>query len=334
MLDVLTIGTATRDVFLGGGLFHVLHDPEHLPRAGFPTGAAECFSLGSKIEVSDTTFAVGGGAANAAVTFARSGLSVAAAVRIGSDTAGRDVEKHLTREGVRVRSVIDPKRATAYSTILRAPGGERIVLVYRGASEVFSRAELAGAVRPSRWVYVAPGAIHPNVLIPFLASLRNAGSKIAVNPSSFYLSLPKTKLLSLLRICDVVISNREEAALMTEVPYHDTKGIFKKFDELIPGIAVMTDGSRGAHVSDGTSVWSTGTFKERLVLDRTGAGDAFGSGFVSAIASGEEIGEAIRRGSANATSVIEAIGAEAGILSRSGYRAPRWKKLPVSKTTI
>lgn len=334
MIDILTIGTATRDAFLGSPLFRVLRDPDHLSKIGFPTGEAECFALGSKIEIPDIIFAVGGGAANAAVTFARGGLKIAAAIRLGKDAPGRDVREQLVKEGVNVRAEIDAKRATAYSTILRAKDGERTILVHRGASELFTRAELSHAAVAARWAYVAPGGIDPNVLIPFLAGLRKKGTKIAVNPSGHYLTIPKSKLLRLLKLADVVISNREEAAAMTDVPYRDTKGIFRKFDELIPGIAILTDGSRGANVSDGETMWSAGVFKERKVVDRTGAGDAFGSGFVLGLIRKLSIPEAIRMGSANATSVIESVGAEAGILPRTAYAASRWKKLPVSESHL
>lgn len=334
MFDILTIGSATRDVFLESPSFRVLRDPEHLSRIGFPTGEAECFALGSKIEISNVDFALGGGAANAAVTFARGGLKTAALVRVGNDSAGRDIVSNLKHEKVRTQAIVDKKHGTAYATILKAPNGERTVLIYRGASEQLSKNELSQQVVASKWIYVVPGSINPSVLIPFLIRARKSGTKIAVNPSRFYLSLPRKKLLKLLSISDVVISNREEASLMTEVPYHETNHIFKKFDELIPGIAVLTDGSRGVHVSDGKSVWSAGIFKQRLVVDRTGAGDAFGSAFVGALIRGASIPEAMRRGSANATSVIERIGAEAGILSRELYSAPRWKKLLVSENHL
>jgi ribokinase len=50
------------------------------------------------------------------------------------------------------------------------------------------------------------------------------------------------------------------------------------------------------------------------VVDRTGAGDAFGSGFVAWYALGKSLEEAITFASANATSVVTKVGATAGIL--------------------
>ena len=102
------------------------------------------------------------------------------------------------------------------------------------------------------------------------------------------------------------------------------------------GIAVMTDGPNGAMVSDGESIFSVGTYKEKRVADRTGAGDAFGSGFVAGLMRHHEragkiapefsekaIEYAIKLASANATSVVESIGAEAGILKRTDFESER-----------
>jgi sugar/nucleoside kinase (ribokinase family) len=143
----------------------------------------------------------------------------------------------------------------------------------------------------------------------------------------------------MLRKVDVILMNREEASLFTGVGYEDEKGIFRKFDELVKGIAVMTDGKKGVLASDGKKIFRAGTFKEKKVMDRTGAGDAFGSGFVSVLArkkewSDKDIAEAIRVGTANATSVVEHIGAEKGIIRRHDLSDPRWKKLTIQIKNI
>jgi sugar/nucleoside kinase (ribokinase family) len=50
------------------------------------------------------------------------------------------------------------------------------------------------------------------------------------------------------------------------------------------------------------------------VVDRTGAGDAFGSGFLSQWAQGKSLKDAVIFASANSTSVVSQVGAKAGIL--------------------
>ena len=335
MLDIITIGTATRDVFLRSNQLKILKDPKHLKKLGFKTGEAECLSLGSKIQVEEPVFTIGGGAANAAVTFQRTGLKTAAFIKIGKDDPGKAIEKKLKQEDIKLvaeRSLT--KGSSAYSTILLTPTGERTILVFRGVSDDFKIGDFPKNIK-ARWMYITPGEMSAAVLLKIMRDMKRNGGCIAFNPSRYYLSLDKKTLKPLLDLIDVVIVNREEASLLTGVNYRDMPGIFKKFDKLVPGIAVMTNGAKGASVSNGRNAFHVGIFRERKVLDRTGAGDAFGSGFVAGLILHKgDIKKALRVASANATSVVEHIGAQEGILRKTELRASRWSKLPVREEKL
>ena len=79
-------------------------------------------------------------------------------------------------------------------------------------------------------------------------------------------------------------------------------------------IAVVSDGPNGVVATDGKTIITAGMYEDVPVIDRTGAGDAFGSGFLSAYAQGKSLKEAIVFASANSTSVVQFIGAKEGIL--------------------
>lgn len=334
MFDILTIGTATRDVFLTSRAFKVLKDKEHLEKLGFTTGEAECFAFGSKIDIEPPVLSVGGGAANAAITAARQGLRAAAIYKIGADELGASVTGALKKEGIAPLPVSDKKAMTAYSTILLNQNGERTVLVHRGASDNLRVADVPLAKAKARWVYIAPGNIAISVMEEIMKRLKRGGAKIAMNPSKAYIAHGGKKLKPLLGLLDVVIMNQEEASELSGEEYKKEKRIFKKLDDLVPGIAVMTKGSAGASVSDGRYLYRAGIFKEKKMIDRTGAGDAFGSGFVVGIVRTGEIAHALRLASANATAVVEHVGAEAGILSASQFRDKRWKYLDMDVEPI
>ncbi len=334
MFDIITIGTATRDTFLRGEGVRVLKDPQHLRRIGFPTGEAECFALGAKLEVGRPTVSVGGGAANTAVTFARQGFKTATLMRLGVDEAGDAVVADLRSEGIAPLAIRDTKLGTAASSIILAPNGERTILVYRGASEKLTRREMPWDKLRTRWAYVTPGGIPYPLIFEMVKVLKSHGTKIAMNPSRAYLSLGEARTKRLYRLLDVVVMNREEASLLTGVAYRDERKLFAKLDALVPGIAVMTDGPRGSMVSDGTRRYSAGIFRERVKADRTGAGDAFGAGFVAGLMRGAAIPEALRLAAANATSVVERVGAQAGILTRAQFRASRWRRLTVQAMSV
>src|SRR3989339_1496172 len=79
LYDVVTIGSATQDVFL------VSDEIELVKSKRFRTGVAECVSLGSKIEVDKLFISSGGGATNAAATFASLGFRTACLAKVGED---------------------------------------------------------------------------------------------------------------------------------------------------------------------------------------------------------------------------------------------------------
>ena len=354
LMKVLTIGAASRDIVVSSDLFKIVHDPAHLEKLGFPTGEAQCFALGGKTEVGDLVLSVGGDAANAAVTFARQGFQASAFIKIGGDANGQAVFNDLVQEGV--RPIFKPEKETKMdaSVILLSPSGERTILVFRAISKSLAKKDLNATNFDFNAAYVAPGHIEFSLINEAISRLKKKNCFVAMNPSGFYLKMGAEKLRPILKNLDLIISNREEAATLTGKKYEDEKGIFKKFDELVHGLAVMTDGPKGVMVSDGKKIYRAGIYKEKRVADRTGAGDSFGSGFTAGILrkfsignfqfsskgkrvnfNEEDIKYAIRLGSANATSNVEQVGAQTGILTRRQFETQaRWKNLPVKTYKI
>lgn len=342
MYDIITIGTATRDIFLTSPLFRVVSDPKHLKKIGFPTGEAQCFALGGKIEIGKPIFTTGGGASNAAVTFARKNLKVAALVKIGNDNAGEEILSEFKKEKIQSLAIKGNNKGTAYSTILLAPTGERTILVYRGASHNLKTEEIPFKKIKTKWAYIVPGQIAYSAMGKIFDRLIKNKILIAFNPSKYFIEMGIKKLKPFLSVCKVVILNREEASYLTGIDYQKEKEIFRHLDKIVSGIVIMTEGAKGVLVSDGKNIYQAGIFKEKKIIDRTGAGDAFGSGFVaglihqdfknqSAISNQQSaIFYAVRLGSANATSVVEKIGAKAGILTRKEFeKNKRWQHLAV-----
>lgn len=342
MYDIVTIGTATHDVFLTGKGFKIIKDPAHLKKIGIPSGEAECFALGAKLEVDKPVHTTGGGATNSAVTFARQGLKTSAFIKIGNDESGRIILNELKNERVSAHPSYAPKHSTAYSVVLLAPTRERTILVYRGASGDLNEAKIPFGKLKTKWVYIVPGNIPFQTIGKMISRFNKQKTLVAINPSRQMIGLGLKKIAPALSKCAVVILNREEAAALVDLDYKKEKEIFAKLDKIIGGIAVMTDGSNGVMVSDGKTIFTAKTFKEKNIVDRTGAGDAFGSGFVAGLiqtkelcrkekCQPEKIKFAIRLGSANATSVIEKIGAKAGILTKKEFASnPRWKKIRIT----
>lgn len=327
MFDIVTIGTVTHDTFLTSPLFRVLKDKEHLEKIGFKTGEAECFALGSKLDIERPVSTIGGGAFNTAVTFARQGLKTALCAKVGDDNFYEFIRSKTRLENIASFVSRDKKSGTESSFILLNQNGERTILVYHGASEFLQKKDVPFSKLNTRWVYISPGKISTQVMRGVVSFFKSRGTKIAINPSREYLNPKKEDVMFFLKNSDVVIMNKEEASYCTGVSYNDEKNIFKKLDSIVQGIVVMTDGPRGAVVSDGKNLYRAGIFKEKKILDRTGAGDAFGSGFIAGLIQKDDYHFALRLASANATSVVEHIGATDGILQKKDLKSSRWNNI-------
>lgn len=342
MYDVITIGTAMRDVFVRLGMIPNGRYHRVVRNSRFETGAAECFSLGSKIAVPDIVFATGGGGTNAAVTFAREGLKTACFSIVGGDVNGETVMRELHKERVDFLFKIDrhARHKTAYGIILLSFSGERTILTYRGASEDLKHAAIPWPRLKARWLYLAPlGGAARGAIERTLRHARAARMNVAVNPSLAMIGDGLAEATRLFRGVKVFIVNEEEAALLARARGTKPEKLLAALVRAFRTLVVVTRGPRGVLVGDGKRIYRAGTYRERSVADRTGAGDAFGSGFVSALIRGgkekdfasADIEEAIRLGSANGTSVVEHIGAKEGILTRSAFlHEKRWQGFPVT----
>jgi len=167
------------------------------------------------------------------------------------------------------------------------------------------------------------------IIEPLVDYAVKKGIKIAANPvGTTQLGVGLDKLVSVLNKMDVLVVNQEEASKITGLDYADEKAVFKKLDEIVDGIVVVTKGSKGVVVSDGKNLYSAGIPKSGLV-DRTGAGDSFASAFVSGWIEKQDIIHAIQLGTANATSVLQKFGATNGLLKKGEWGS--WEKVEVKK---
>ncbi len=121
------------------------------------------------------------------------------------------------------------------------------------------------------------------------------------------------KIRTLLEDVSVLLVNKEEMKVFVEG--QTLEELVRHGANLVKTV-VVSDGPNGVMATDGEQIVKAGMYEDVPVVDRTGAGDAFGSGFVAWHATGKSLEEAITFASANATSVVSKIGATPGILHR------------------
>ncbi len=285
MFDVITFGSAAWDVFMD-------LPPKFVKKSAHFTPAKDLvFDLGSKIDVPGTRFAFGGGGINTARTFAAQGFSTAYCGMTGDDIPGREAVAYLEELGVDTGFVSKTaKKATNNSVVLNAPGTDRVILVYRGASELLAAENIDWQKLDAKLFYLAPLSGKLCRLTERITlHAKKQGALVAANLGNSQLAMGRACIKSLLARIDVLIVNREEAAMMTGVDYDDEAGIVKKIVHMHSGIGVITKGEDGAAVVAGGKIYEA-KLKKFKVANITGAGDAFGSGFMSGmLASGNDV---------------------------------------------
>jgi sugar/nucleoside kinase (ribokinase family) len=307
-MRIVSIGAAVQDVFLS-------HSDEFKPVSD--RGVKEQFmklELGAKADVNNIDFSTGGGAMNAAVTFARQGIDSIFMGAIGHDPAGVAVLEDLDKEGVDSSHVsYSAKYNTGYSVLLLAPSGERTILTYRGASTHHDAKNFNMRGLEADWLYVSSMAGSMEALDTIFTQARQKeGLRIFFNPGKGELKQPR-KLKALLEDVEILSVNKEEAAQIVEGK--TLEELVRHLLHYVP-VAIVSDGPNGVIASDGKTIVRAGMYQDVRVVDRTGAGDAFGSGFLSQWAQGKSLKDSIVFGSANSTSVVTKIGAKAGILTK------------------
>lgn len=319
MYDVITIGSATQDVYLMSRKFRIVRDPRFL------TGHAECFAFGTKIELDGILFEVGGGGTNTAVTFARQGFRTAFVGKVGNDPAGVNVIEALRSFGVKTDLVRrDSHLSTAYSAIFLTGTGERTILVYRGASHNLKPRDIPWSKLKAKWFYLSSVAGNLVLIRRLVQQAKKNKAKVAFNPGEKELAAGRQRLIPLFRDLAVLLLNRQEASRLLGVPLHDEARLIRALPTLKAPIVVVTEGERGSRVWDGRRILRIGIHPVKAV-DTTGAGDAFGSGFVAGLMRRPgDLRFALQLATANAASVVQEVGAKHGLLGRQLPTGKRW----------
>jgi ribokinase len=307
IFDIITVGSATVDVFLHTAsdqseLLNVHHHPDL------------CYRLGAKILVKNIDFYTGGGGTNTAVAFSRIGLHTGFLGRLGDDANSDIIMKNLIDENV---TFIGYKKGiSGYSVIMDSVADDRTIFTFKGCNNDLQYHKINKKVLNTGWFYFS------SMMDKSFASLRllsiyakKRGIKIAFNPSLYLAKKGKDYLRTILRHCEILIFNKEEAQAILN---HEYKSIFVMLDKLShlgPKIIIITDGKNGANCYD----TYTGMFyiikpAKVKIVETTGAGDAFASGFVSAKIIGKDTVTALKVGMKNAESVIQHNGAKNNLL--------------------
>ncbi len=310
-LDLVTIGDPTVDTFLK------IHDA-HLALRVQPDQTQLCIDYADKIPVDEFHHMAGGNCVNAAVAAARLDLHVAVYGVTGADPEGRSIVSDLQGESIDTSLMaLDRRHSTNAST----------ALVFRGERTLFvwhqPRSYHLPELPPTAWIYmtsVGPrGAALDRLHEAIRCHLDHNPTRLAFSPGTHQLRMGARALAPLLCMSELLLLNRHEASELTGVDGHP-KTLLEALRRLGPKTVVMTDGTRGSYAFDGCTFLRTGILS-LPVVDRTGAGDAYGATLMAALHLGHPLPIAMAWGTVQAANVVAAFGATPGLQRRRRLQA-------------
>lgn len=304
MNKIITFGSATWDIYINPKQQKIIDCDNFISKK------ALAFNLGSKIDLNKTQFSIGGGGINSAFTFSRQGFNVSYMGCVGDDILGRQIIAKLKKQGIKTNLIqTADKISTNCSIIFNTKNKDRTIMVYRGASEYLTFKKVK-----ADWFYLAPMSGKVAHLTEEIIDYAHENNiKVAFNPGNSQLNLKKNQLKNILSKIDVLILNKEEASILTKIDFKKENIIVKEIQKLFNGIAIITKGKQGVVVIDKDKVYKEKAHKV-ATIDQTGAGDAFGSAFISGIIKYNNIEKAIKLGLKNSSSCVKAQGSINGLI--------------------
>jgi len=296
MFDIVSFGSALIDVFVNTNMRD--------------TKQKICYPLGSKILIKKLQFDIGGGGVNTSVAFSRLGLKTGFVGKIGDDDSGKRILNLLKKEKVIFLGKIEKGRTSGYSIILDSVSHERTILTYKGINNDLKINEIPKF--QTKWLYLSSSSgktLESQKIIS--KKLHAKGTKICFNPSEYMIKNENIK--DILNISEILILNKEEAQLLLKKYKNKQKNLLESLHLLGPKIVVVTDGKNPVHAFDGIKNYSIKPPNVKVV-EKTGAGDAFASGFIAGQIIGKNINESLRLGLRESLSVISHIGSKHSLL--------------------
>lgn len=307
--DVVSVGNAKIDTFL------TLHEANTHLRLIKETNEL-CVKFGEKITVDKAEVLLGGNAANVAVGISRLGLNTAIIAEIGKDEFAQKIITTLSHEKVNTSNIIQTEgQQSSFSTIINFKG-ERTIFsehVVRKHNFIFENIS-------TKWVYLTSlGEKWLDAYSKAVDFVKEKQCLLAFNPGTLQIKSGKNNIMNVLSVTDLLFVNKEEGEDLLGYPQgqKNIEEIITNLQKLGPKIVVVTDGKNGSIAIDSKGDILKKEIIETRVVEKTGAGDAYSSGFLSALINNLSIAGAMEWGARNSSSVINNVGAQAGLLHKT-----------------
>lgn len=263
-------------------------------------------------------FTVAGTAAAPSVNLAKLGVKVATVGRVGDDSIGSFVVNTMTDYGVDVSNLlVDPERQTSASLLPIRMDGSRPALHVIGANAGLTEDDVPWDVVEKADIFHLGGAfILPQIDgAPMARILKRAKDMGKVTTVDFLMS-PRPDAQDIigpsLPYIDYLMPNIEEAGWL--VGTDDRAEIIRWLHKQGVGCTILTLGAEGVSIAKNGEQETVLSNFDIEVVDTTGCGDAFTSGFISGLVEGLDVVDAAERGLVCGNLVATGLGSDAGLV--------------------
>ena len=252
----------------------------------------------------------GGSVANSIVGLSQLGNKVGFIGKISDDDLGNKYEEGLKSENVEYfYKKKKEKLPTGTCLILVTPDSERTMCTFLGTAGKINEDDISNDSIKNSEIILLEGYLwdEGEPKKAFEKAISNA-NKVAMSLSDqFCVDRHKPHFLDLVKNkLDIIFANEQEITSLIDA---------KNFDEVIEfgkslnKMLVVTRGEKGAISINGENVVENGVQKNLNILDLTGAGDLFASGFLHGFIKKKNDAECLEIGKEMSSKVIQQIGA-------------------------
>lgn len=275
---------------------------------------------GETLLASDVLMTAGGKAANVAVLAHRLGAEVTLIGHVGADPLADAVLHQLHENDIDLRHVSRvPDTATAVSTIVVRPDGDKTIILAPNANLVWDEMRDADAVArvmtsaPEGSVLVVDLEIPASIVHRAMEAAHERSFPVVLDPS------PADRFTDALGArTSVLVPNTAEAATLTGIEIDSDAAAERAGRALVDrGVAVVCQklGDGGCMVVSRDGTWRIPAVGVDVV-DKTGAGDAFAGAMGTALLEGKPIDEAATMAVAASHLAVTAYGSQQSYPSR------------------
>ena len=252
----------------------------------------------------------GGSVANSIVGLSQLGNEVGFIGKVNDDNLGSKYEDGLKKENVKYfYSKKKEELPTGTCLILVTPDSERTMCTFLGTAGKINENDVSTeAIKQSEIIFLEGYLWDEGEPKNAFDKAIKSANKVAMSLSDqFCVDRHKPHFLELVKNkLDVTFANEQEIISLIDA---------KSFDEVInfskslSKIIVLTRGEKGAIAINGDEIVECGIKKDLKIIDLTGAGDLFASGFLHGHVNNMSLKESLDKGTEMSSKVIQQIGA-------------------------